>query len=181
MMQFKEAIQAVSASLNAGYSVENAFRQAEKELQLQYPEDTRILKELKILLRQIDLQIPVEQALEELSDRAETDEIRSFAVVFAMAKRSGADMIGIIRDTAEQIGDKLEVEREIRTILAAKRYEFRVMTVIPYLIIAYMSLSFPEFMDVLYGSWTGTGVMTICLAVYMGAYALGLKIIKIEV
>ena len=30
--QFKEAIQAVSAALNTGYSVENSFREAQKEL-----------------------------------------------------------------------------------------------------------------------------------------------------
>ena len=38
MIQFKDAIQAVSASLNTGYSVENAFREA------QYAGFFRILK-----------------------------------------------------------------------------------------------------------------------------------------
>lgn len=180
-MQFKDAIQSMSASLNAGYSVENAFREAQKELMLQYPREARISKEMEILNRQLRLQVPVEQALEEFAERVEADEIRSFSVVFAMAKRSGADMLSIIRDTVTQISGKLEVKREIDLILAARRYEFRVMTVVPYLIIAYMSLSFPEFMEVLYGTPAGKGVMTICLGVYVSAYALGLKIIKIKV
>lgn len=125
--------------------------------------------------------MPVEQALEELADRVEVEEIRSFAAVFSMAKRSGADMMAIIEDTVKQIGDKMDVQREIETILAARKYEFTVMTLVPYLIIAYLSVGFPEFMDSLYGTVAGKGVMTICLAVYLGAYALGSRIIRIEV
>ena len=90
-------------------------------------------------------------------------------------------MLAIIKDTAAQIGDKIDVKREIETILAAKQYEFRVMSAVPYVIIGYMTLSFPEFMGTLYGNLAGTGVMTVCLLIYVGAYYLGLKIIRIEV
>lgn len=181
MIQFKDAIQAVSASLNTGYSVENAFREAQKELKLQYSEEARISKEMQILIRQLRLQIPVEQALEEFADRLEVEEIRSFAAVFSIAKRSGADMMAVIKDTVTQITDKMGVQQEIETILAARRYEFKVMTLVPYLIIAYLSISFPEFMNSFYGTVAGKGVMTICLGVYIGAYALGSRIIRIEV
>lgn len=101
--------------------------------------------------------------------------------MFISAKRSGGDMLAIIKDTAGQISDKIDVKREIDTILAAKQYEFRVMSAVPYVIIGYMSFSFPEFMDSLYGNAAGTGVMTVCLMVYIGAYYLGLRIIRIEV
>ena len=90
-------------------------------------------------------------------------------------------MVEIIQNTIRQIGDKIDVRREIDTILAAKRYEFRVMCVIPYAMIAYMQVSFPEFMSFLYENVLGIGVMTVCLSVYVGAYLLGAKIIKIEV
>ena len=89
--------------------------------------------------------------------------------------------MSIIKNTAGQISDKIDVKREIDTLLAAKRYEFRVMAVIPYVIIAYMTLSFPEFMDCLYNNILGTGVMSICLGIYFAAYALGAKLVEIEV
>ena len=124
----------------------------------------------------------VEQVLEEFAGRVELEDLRSFASVFISAKRSGGDMLAIIKDTAGQISDKIDVKREIDTILAAKQYEFRVMSAVPYVIIGYMVLSgFPEFMDSLYGNAAGTGVMTVCLMVYIGAYYLGLRIIRIEV
>lgn len=179
--QFKEAIQAVSAALNAGYSVENSFREAQKELQRLYLGDARISKELQMIVRQLRIQVPIEQILEEFSLRVQAEDARNFVTVFASAKKSGGNMIAIIQDTVRQIGDKIDVKREIDTILAAKRYEFRVMSMIPYGIIGYMSLSFPEFMDSLYGNILGMGVMTVCLGIYLGAYYLGVRLIKIEV
>ena len=180
-LQFKEAILSVSAALNTGYSVENAFHEARKELRRIYKEEDRIMKELKIITRQLKMNVPVEQALEEFGVRAGAGDARNFAAVFVSAKKSGGNMIAIIKDTVRQIGDKIDVKREIDTILAAKRYEFRVMSLIPYAIISYMSLSFPEFMDSLYGNVLGIGVMTACLGIYMGAYYLGARMIRIEV
>ena len=180
-VQFKEAIQAVSAALNTGYSVDNAFREAQKELKLIYPETARISKELLFIIRQLRIHVPMEQILEELGMRVQIEDVRNFVTVFAAAKKNGGNMIAIIQDTVRQIGDKIDVKREIDTILAAKRYEFRVMSAIPYAIIGYMSFSFPEFMDSLYGNIFGIGVMTVCLGIYMGAYYLGVRMIRIEV
>ncbi len=180
-MQFREAIQTLASSLNAGYSVENAFYETQKELTLVYPPEARISKELLLIVRKLKMHVPIEQILEEFAGRTQTEDVRSFSEVFSTAKRSGGDMIAIIRDTTGQISDKLDVKREIDTILAAKRYEFRIMSAVPYLIIGYMSVSFPEFMECLYGNIVGIGVMTGCLAVYISAYFLGIKLIKIEV
>lgn len=180
-IQFKEAIQAVSSALNTGYSVENAFRETQKELLLIYPETARISKELLVITRQLRMHMPIEQILEEFGMRVQTEDARNFVTVFAAAKKSGGNMIAIIQDTVRQIGDKIDVKREIDTMLASKRYEFRVMSAIPYGIIGYMSISFPEFMDSLYGNAFGIGVMTVCLGIYTGAYYLGVKLIRIEV
>ncbi len=146
-----------------------------------YSKEDMISKELAVMVQQVHIQIPVEQILEEFSNRVRLEDIRSFSAVFSAAKRSGGDMIGIIRDSVQQIGDKIDVKREIDTLLAAKKYEFKVMSVIPYGIIAYMTLSFPEFMKCLYGNVIGIGVMSICLVIYITAYVFGVKLVKIEV
>lgn len=180
-LQFREALQTLSSSLNAGYSVENAFYETQKELTLIYSSETRISKEMLVIVRKLRMHVPIEQILDEFANRTQTEDVRSFSEVFSAAKRSGGDMIAIIRDTTRQISDKQDVKREIDTILAAKQYEFRIMSAVPYLIIGYMSVSFPEFMECLYGNIVGIGVMTGCLAVYISAYYLGVKMIKIEV
>ena len=181
LVQFKELIQTFSSLLNTGYSVENAVKESLKEMQIFYSDDAAILRELEIMVRQIRVQVPVEQAVEELSERTKLPDVESFAGVFVTAKRSGGNLMSIIRNTADQIGDKIDVKRAIDTMLAAKKYEFQVMSVIPFGIVLYMTVSFPEFMGNLYGNIAGRGVMTGCLIIYLGAYGLGRKIIEIEV
>ena len=145
--QFREMIQTLSSALNTGYSVENAFYETQKELKIQYPEEARISRELLLITRKLRMHIPVEQVLEEFAERVPSEDVKSFVTVFVTAKKSGGDMIGIIRNTTSQIGDKIEVKREIDTLLAAKKYEFQIMSMVPYGIIAYMSLSFSDFME----------------------------------
>lgn len=179
--QFREAIQSVSASMRVGYSVENAIKETKRDLSLLYKEDAAIQREFTHMVRQIYLQVPMEQIMEEWSGRVCQEDVRNFVNVFVMARKSGGNMLGIIKSTTDQIREKLEVRAEIETMLAARKYEFKVMSAIPFGMIAYMKISFPEFMGALYGNLLGIGVMSVCLGVYFGAYMLGERIVNIEV
>lgn len=181
LLQFQDMIQSMAAALGAGYSVENAIREAQKEMKVLYGNEAKISKELVLMVRQMRVQIPMEQILEEFAQRVNLEDVKNFATVFRTAKRSGGNMLEIIQNTVRQIGDKMDVKREIDTILAAKSYEFKVMAVIPYIMIGYMLLSFPEFMSCLYGNAIGIGVMSICYVLYEVAYIFGKKLIRIDV
>ena len=117
----------------------------------------------------------------EIADRVKEEDVENFVTVFGAAKRLGGDSIAIIRHAADAIGEKMEVEREIQVMLTSKKLEFKIMCVIPFVIILYMRSAFPEFMAVLYGNLAGTLFMTICLMVYLTAYQLGKKMTQIEV
>lgn len=181
LLQFKEMTDSVARALTVGYSAENSWKEAQKDMKSLYAEKTILVKELDYIVRKIRLQIPIEAVLDEFARRVELEDVHNFVNVFSAAKRSGGDMIAIIRNTAAQIGEKIDVKREIDIILASKKYEFRIMCVIPYAMIAYMQVGFPEFIAALYGNVIGIGVMSLCLLGYTGAYILGAKIIKIDV
>lgn len=66
-------------------------------------------------------------------------------------------------------------------MLAAKKLEFEIMSVIPFIMILYMKMTFGEFLSVLYGTWTGCIVMSICLVLYLGAYRFGWRLLQIEI
>ena len=179
--QFKEAIQAVSSSLNTGYSVENAIRETEKDLRTLYVEDSRILQEFGRMIHELEMNFTAEQVLKEMSERIHQEDVENFVTVFATAKRTGGDSISILKNAVKIIGDKIEVEREIQTLLSAKKLEFYVMCVIPLGMVLYMRMAFPEFLSVLYGGIPGIILMTVCLGVYAFAWRLGSKMIQIEV
>lgn len=120
-LQFKEAILAMSAALNVGYSVENAMREAWKDLQLLYKKEDIIVRELRYMVHQLDMKLAVERILHEFASRTGDEEVQTFVTVFSMAKRSGGDMVEIIRNAACQIGEKIDVKKEINTMMAAKK------------------------------------------------------------
>lgn len=179
--QFRDAMQIMAGSLKTGYAVENAIRTTERDLRALYSGDSRIRKEFERMVHKLDMNRAAELVMQEFAAQVHQEDAEHFAVVFASAKRMGGDSIGILKSTVRMLGDKMEVEREIQTMLAAKRLEFRVMCVIPLAMVLYMRLTFPEFLSVLYDSTAGTVVMTGCLCVYVFAYRLGKKLIQIEV
>ena len=180
-VQFSNAIQAMGAALKAGYSVENAIREAEKDLAPMYEENVRIRKEFRKMVHQLDMKMPAVSVMEQFSERMKQEDTEDFVTVFSSAKMSGGDSISIIRNAVKIISGKIDTEQEIQTMFASKKLEFEIMCAVPFFIILYMKLTFGEFLSVLYENATGRCFMTICLIVYIAAYSFGRKIIHIEV
>lgn len=179
--QFQTSLQILSSLLKAGYSVENAIRETGNELKPLYSRNSRIRTEYKRMERKLDMNLPVEQILKEFAHRVQQEDVDNFVTVFAAAKRMGGDSIAILRETVRMIAGKIETEREIQTLLAAKKLEFQIMCVLPLGMVFYMRLAFPEFLSVLYGNPVGGFLMSACLCVYVFAYLKGKQLIRIEV
>lgn len=178
--EFRDGIISLSAALSAGYSIENAFEEALKDLSLLYPDKAMIIIEFSCLLNQIRMNVTVERVLSEFGNRTGIEDIISFAEVFTTAKRTGGDMIKIIKTTCNTIGDKIEIQREIKTLITAKKFEASIMNLIPFVFISYLSYFSPGFLGPLYHNMFGIIVMTIMLLCYLGAFQLSEKIMMIE-
>lgn len=179
--QFKDALNALSVAVQAGYSVENAISACARDLERIYPEETDIIKEFRYMESQLKVSVPVEALFQNLGERSEIEDVENFAAVFCTAKRTGGDMVKIIQTSARMLGDKIDVKKEIETTLAAKKAEQMVMGLMPAGIILYLKLTSPGFLGVLYGNPFGICAMTACLGIYGFSYWLGKKIVDIEV
>ena len=181
MLEFQAVMQALSTALLAGYSMENAWRDAEREITALYGKESLMLPEVRRINAAVRLNEPVEQLLAEFAKRSACEEIESFAAIFLFAKRSGGDFVKIIQTTVKKLTGRMEVEQEIATVLAGKRLEGRVMNAMPLLILAYMTLTSGDFLDVLYGNTFGVCVMTAVLAGYGMALRLSAHVLEIEI
>ena len=178
--QFRQGILCLSAALNAGYSIENAFGEAIGDLSLMYDEDADIIQEFSWIRAQIALNKTVEEVLGDLAYRTGIEDVENFAEIFQTAKRTGGDLMKIIQQTGKNIGERIEIQREMETLISAKKLEANVMAVVPLGIILYMWLSSPGFLDSLYHNVFGCVVMTVLLVVYIGAYLVMQKITDIH-
>lgn len=179
--QFLAGMQAVSVALSAGCSVENAFGEALRELRLLYEEDAMIIREFRYIVVQLGMNRSLEELLGGLALRSGIEDIQNFADIFSAAKRTGGNLIAIIRNTVQCISQKEETRREIDTCLSAKRLEQNIMSIVPCMILVYVQLVSPGFLDVMYHNLAGILIMSVCLAVYFLAWFWGRKIVSIEV
>ena len=172
--QFKEAIQMLSASLSAGISVENAISSSCHELELMYGPSGMMPREFAYMVQQMNMNRPVEELMSDFAERSGLEEAENFARIFRIAKRSGGQLVPIIRHT-------VQVKEEIRTLTASKQFEQKVMNAMPFFMILYVDSTSPGFFSVMYETVMGRFVMTGCLAVYLLSCWLAGKILDIQV
>lgn len=178
--QFKEMMVSIGNSLQAGYSLENAFTEAYKDMVYYYKEEGIIVKELYHIQVGIRNGRQVEDMLQDLGERSGVDDILDFANVLSIGKKSGGNMNEIIKSGISVIEDKMETKQEIQTLLSSKKLEAKIMSVIPFFIIGYIGMTSKGYFDTLYQSFGGTLFMTGCLVFYIVAVGISKKITEID-
>ncbi len=171
--EFKECIQSVLASMGAGMSVENAFMESMEDMELMFGRDSDICRELEMIKRGLVINIPVEELLRDFGDRSDCSEIREFAEVFGIAKRTGGNMKEIMDMAVSSIVGRIETDEEIKLNLSGKRLEFNIMKAMPFLMLIYMNIGYPGYFDPLYHNFSGVLIMTVSLVIYLAAYVWG--------
>lgn len=180
-IQFRDAIASALTSMKAGYSVENAFMEAGKDMELLYGKKSLISEELSGIRKGIKNNVPIEKLIFKMGRETGNTDIQDFAEVFAVAKRSGGNMTDIIGKTITVISQKMDVEKEIDVLISAKRMEARIMNMVPFFIIFYINLTSPGFFEPLYHNVFGVILMTLCMGFYGFAYLLSERIVNIYV
>lgn len=179
--EFKEMMNSLIAGLQAGYSVENSFEHAYRDMVLLLGKHALIVSELSYITKALKNNRNIEALLSDLAKRSHVDDIRDFAEVFSIAKRSGGDLPAMLRNTADIITEKMDMRRKLTTLISSKKFEQNIMNVIPFAIILYIDMSSPGFFNSLYGNMVGIILMTVLLIVYLVAYFLAKKITDIKI
>ena len=182
LVQFKDALYSLSSSLGVGKSLESSFKYALNDLRVLYPdEDTYILKEFELICRKIEMNVPVEKALEDLSKRSGLEDINSFTEVIAICKRTGGNLVEVVKSTSKVISGKIEIEQEINILLSSKKYEQKILNIMPILFIGLINFGGSGYTDALYTSFTGYLIMGLALALLALSYLVSHKIMDIKV
>lgn len=181
VLEFREMIFSLAGNMEAGYSLEKACYAVYDEMKNLYQGNSYIEEELLHIIHGMEMNENIEGLFLDFGERSGERDIYEFAQVVAVAKKSGGNLIRIIKKTANTIGEKMEVENEIDTSITAKRLEQRIMSLMPFGIIAYLRFANQGYMDVLYENITGKIVMTVCLVIIGVVTAWGKSIVNIKV
>ncbi|ANF98713.1 pilus assembly protein TadB [Paenibacillus bovis] len=179
---FKQALYSLSSSLAAGRSVENGFREAAQDLRMLYPDgDNDMIRELHIITTRLDYGQPIEEALQDFSNRAANEDIANFADVFITCKRTGGDLVEVVRKTSSVIGEKLDIQQDIAVMISQKKFESNALIGTPFIFLIFLNFAAGDFMKPMYGNPLGIIVSTLCLAALVFCFWIIRKFMNIKV
>ena len=178
--QYADGLRAFSSALKAGYAPENAVSYAAEECRILYGETAPITQEYEKLEGAVGMNRSLEEGFQELAERAELSEAELFAEVFAVARRSGGNLVRIVEETCRVLEEHIRTQEEIRTALRAREMEQQVMMAAPLLLLLFFTVFSPDYLTVMYETLFGRAVMTVCLGIYLLACFLSDRILEAE-
>lgn len=181
-LQFKDMLYSLASALSVGKSVESGLQDTLSDLRVIYPDpQTDILVELEYILRGIGMNNTVESMFSQFAERAHLEDIENFVDIFVTCKRTGGDLMEVMRSTSHTIGEKIEVKQEIETTISGKKYEFRFMMVLPVIMVLFLTLTSGEYMEPVFTTIVGRGAMTVAILIFCVSYLVGSKVMEISV
>ncbi|MDD4188549.1 MAG: type II secretion system F family protein [Eubacteriales bacterium] len=181
-VQLKDMLYSLASSVSAGKPIERAFRELPDDLELLYPDENSLIrKEAALIAGKLDMNETIESALESMSERSHLDDVKSFSEVFGICKRSGGNITDVIRNTTNIINDRIEIWQEIETILAERRFEQKVLNILPFLMMLILTYASGDYMEPVFTTPAGRVAVTASLLLLAAASWLSGKIANIKI
>jgi len=180
--QFKDLLFSLSASFQSGRHMAEAIGEARKNMKEIYPPGAPINTELDLMNRRMGAGGESErEVLYDFAVRSGNEDARNFADVYYTCLKTGGDLNGVVNRTADILIEKMSIRREIDTLMAQKKYEAKLLTAVPFLILLYLRFSSPEYLLPLYTTPMGLCVMAAALGSLAAAFIWSGRIMDIEV
>lgn len=179
LLQFKDLLEMLSASYATGKNTTQAFEEAYRDLVTAYGEDADITKEIKALLDDLKNGYTVEYILQDFARRSTLEDVESFADVFEVCHRQGANIQEVVANTRSLINEKIEMEMEIDNMLNAGKNELYIMMIMPLVVMLVMSAD--GSMSVGKNTPVNVLVKFIALVIFIAAFFVGRKITNLKV
>lgn len=178
---FREVLQSLITSLQAGYSLENSCRIACTELEpVFHGKKNPTMDQLRRIVRGIDLHRPLEELFLNYAEETGIEEIYQFAVVLDISRNTGGNVVEILKTSMEHLEYRMGAEEEIQVILSGKLFEKNIMLLMPFGMLFYLRMTNPQYVACFYSTTGGHIVMTIFIAAILCCFFWTEKIMDIS-
>lgn len=177
-LQFRGLLDALATSIGAGKNMYDSFSGAADDLTVQFSEQADIVKEVQLIRVGLDNNIQIEELLMNFAERSGVEDVRNFANVFATCYKKGGNIKEVIKNTATIIGDKIEIQMELQTMVSGQQNEQNIMLVMPVIFIVLMKSMGGDLIDL--KSAIGIISVSIAIVIFVLAYFISRKILNIK-
>ena len=124
--------------------------------------------------RKLETGSSASEALEDFRQNANVPELAFVAVALVVQHQSGGGISHVLDVARESLENELELRRSLRVQTAQAQLSARIVTVMPFILIALFSAVSEGFLSPFFESWEGMGL----LAIALGMQAMGILLVR---
>lgn len=172
--QLSDAINLISNSLKAGYSFFQAVDVVAKEMH------GPIAEEFAVLQKEVNLGLTTEKALENLVNRASSDDLELVVTAVLIQRQVGGNLSEILDNICSTIRERVKIKGEVKTLTAQGRMSGLIISILPPALGVILYLINPEHIGMLFNNPIGISILVYSVLMELiGIYFIN-KIVKIE-
>ena len=147
--QLEDALLAMSSSLKAGFSINQAIESVAQENR------SPISFEFKLLTNEIRLGVPLEEALENMNKRMQSPDLELVSVAIITARQTGGELTGVLERLAGVIRERVRIQQKIRSLTAQGRMQAWIIGLVPFALMLALFYIAPDMMDSFFSNFIG--------------------------
>jgi tight adherence protein B len=166
--QMPDGLDLIARALKAGHAFSGGISLAAEEF------DDPLGTEFSEMLDEINFGVSVPDALKNLANRVECDEIKYFAMGVILQRETGGNLAELIQSLASLIREKFKFQGKVRVLSAEGRISAIILSVLPFLVAGWIAITNPKYLAPLIGEPFGRVILSIA-GVFM---IIGILILK---
>lgn len=173
--QLAETLQLISGGLAAGLSLPQSVDAVVREGQ------DPMAAEMRRALIEHRLGVPMEDALDGVAERMDSDDFRWTAMAMRIQRGVGGNLSELLNTIAATLREREFLRRQVKVLSAEGRMSAWILTGLPVLFLVYVSLTQPDYLRPMYTTSIGLA-MSLAFVVLLaaGVWAMS-RLIKVEV
>lgn len=172
--QLSEGINIISNSLKAGYSFLQSVAVVSRETRAPFS------KEFEKLLKEMSLGIPEEDALKNLLNRVDSDDLRLMINAILIQKDIGGNLSEVLDNISSTIQERQKIKNELRTLTAQGRLSGIILTLMPVFLGMIIYLFNKEYIMLLFTTTLGIAMVVMAVISELFGMIMIRKIIDID-
>lgn len=138
--QLPEALNIISSGLRAGFSFPQAVSVVVREM------EPPLAVELSRVLRENRLGKPMDDALNDLIERVDNDDLELLVTALLIQRQVGGNLAEVLDSISHTIRERVRIKGEIKALTAEGRISAIILILLPIVVAALITLLNPEYM-----------------------------------
>ena len=173
--QLEDGLGIMSSALKAGFSINQALE--EVAAQNLHP----IAVEFRLLIQELRLGVPLDQALDTMCRRLGSDDFELVATSITTARQTGGELTGSLDRVAALIRERVRIAAKVRAVTAMGRLQAVMIGAMPFVLMLGMSFVAPQMMDMFFDSVLGIVAIVLVVVLDIAGFLVIRTITTIEV